>query len=387
MNCFEVNQKLSGYLDRACSEGEMHEIEKHVKVCSKCASEVAVLNQIETVLSREAFSEPPKEYWASLPQRITKQIGFRTEPTPMDRFSLLVHEVFAPRRLVWGFAALAVIVTSVFLVKNSIDSNITHPPVAQEAVSEQQFSSDMESTQPTQTQETATVRSSTETSEPKETQVAFTQDNEAKSQVEGQPPAKGVSFEEMTATSVNSRGDMNVLVAMREVEPLPIRRGENVSVKPELGNQLFPVPNARFILPGQDSEEEENSSQVQTFSLEQNKQGYSTLSFPGLSRKLSKVENSFYETLWLVQESGSLEEKRNIWLSYLARESDPTYRSLATFNLAIVLSQMAEQTQNPGKAGEALDFFQEHEESLRFQIGDTRYQAKIALFQKIINEK
>ena len=86
----------------------------------------------------------------------------------------------------------------------------------------------------------------------------------------------------------------------------------------------------------------------------------------------------------IVQESKTLAEKRNTWLSSMNRETDITYRSLAVYNLALVLARIAEENKYPDDAAEARSFFLEYEEALRFQMGDERFHDKLNLFDVIL---
>jgi hypothetical protein len=95
-------------------------------------------------------------------------------------------------------------------------------------------------------------------------------------------------------------------------------------------------------------------------------------------------ESSFNEIMWIVQQSTSLDEKRNIWLSYIGRETVDTYRSLGVYHLALVLSQIAEQTRSTEKAGKAAEFFEANQIILRQLLGDDRFNRKVATLRTIM---
>ena len=129
----------------------------------------------------------------------------------------------------------------------------------------------------------------------------------------------------------------------------------------------------------------ENNPLQRTFAL--NKQGARSSQPDVVSElpdEIKKIRSGFLETLWIVQESQTLGEKKNIWLSYIDRESDITYRSLADYNLALVLAKMAEDSKDRDLATEARNFFLTHEEALRFQMGNQRFDNKSSLFDKIL---
>ena len=124
-----------------------------------------------------------------------------------------------------------------------------------------------------------------------------------------------------------------------------------------------------------------------TFALDkQNAQFSQADAVSDLPEEIKRIRSGFLETLWIVQESKAMDEKKNIWLSYINRESDITYRSLAIYNLALVLAKIAEESTDLGHAAEARSFFLGHEEALRFQMGNERFDNKLSLFdEKLTN--
>ena len=97
------------------------------------------------------------------------------------------------------------------------------------------------------------------------------------------------------------------------------------------------------------------------------------------------ANNEFSEIMLIVHQSNALSEKRNILLSYIARETDSTYRSMAVFELALILKQIAEESNKSEAAKQALDFFKENERSLRFQM-KARYDSSIHSLKSILNQ-
>jgi hypothetical protein len=209
------------------------------------------------------------------------------------------------------------------------------------------------------------------------TPASVSSENETKITEQEQEIAAGKMQEEM-AVSADP-------IAIQDPEALPVRIKQEIE-KPNFDEVIYPVPNTSFIIAMELIKEEEKNAlapEVRTFSFNLGER--STLQpLQERPENLEALESEFYEILWITQETNILTEQRNIWLSYLSRETDPTFRSLAIFNLAWVLSKIAEETRNPVKAKEALDFLKEHQESLRFQMKQ-RFEEKVGTLLAIIN--
>jgi len=174
------------------------------------------------------------------------------------------------------------------------------------------------------------------------------------------------------------------LLAVNSVETKPLKTKNRGVLR--VNRELYPIPNTEFILPSQSDELQDRNNPLQrTFAL--NKQDARS-SQPDvvseLPEEIKKIRSGFLETLWIVQESQTLNEKKNIWLSYIDRESAITYRSLGDYNMALVLAKIVEDSKDRDHATEARNFFLTHEEALRFQMGNERFDNKLSLFDKIL---
>ncbi|MFQ5750668.1 MAG: anti-sigma factor family protein [bacterium] len=384
MNCYEIKQNMGKYIDQELVNDEMLKITHHLKNCPNCLNEMNSLKQIESLLQREIYQEPPKEYWSILPTIITQKLGLRPQSTIIEKCVNFVSEIKVASSIRWGLVGAATLVSLLFLYKEGYRTNSFNPPISQQNVEKESLPSVK-----TDSQSDATKQNLTKFFTEKKEKTAFDSELTIQNSVPGQPLSNAKNKDKLGRTVALSDLSEAVIAKKSHIKPVPVRlHARTVS---NFQQEIFPIPNSEFILSAKNLAESEkndvNIPEWSTYSLNSNVKSPQVTMLPKESAELDNIKNSFSETLWIVQESRSLSEKRNIWLSYISRESDPTYRSLGIYNLALVLSKIAEQKKDPENAQEALDFFTENEKSLRFQMGNNRYQIKIDIFKKIIFNK
>ena len=59
---------LSGYLDRALTQGERQLVERHLELCASCRSVVDELDTLRGAARASVFAVPPDEQWNELPR-------------------------------------------------------------------------------------------------------------------------------------------------------------------------------------------------------------------------------------------------------------------------------------------------------------------------------
>jgi len=376
MNCSETKPKLGFYLDQVLPDGEIQELKNHLGTCRPCSAELQKLKKIESVIQVGIYSEPPDEYWNDVPQRITKRIGISPKVSAFERFVESAGELLSTRSFRWGFAgafAVAVLIVTlnkVFVTQQAPVSMTQSKSIENEQTPAASMSelNTIQNVTPLRPEKDLAINENDklETKEPLAKQLADLQD-------------RGKGNQKIALNYINE-----ALLALNSIAGKPLKtEGREVL---GVNQELYPIPNTEFILPSQSDElQNENNPLPRTFAL--NKQG-ARLSQPDvvseLPDEIKKIRSGFLETLWIVQESQTLAEKKNIWLSYIDRESDITYRSLADYNLALVLAKIAEGSKDRDHAVEARNFFLTHEEALRFQMGNERFDNKISLFDKIL---
>jgi len=319
---------------------------------------------------------PPDEYWNDVPQGITKRIGIRPKVSAFELFIESVEGILSARSFRWGFAgafAVAVLIVTlnkVFVTQQAPVSMTQNKSMENEQAPAASMSelNAIQNVTPLRPEKDLAINENDklETKEPLAKQLADL-------------PDRGKGNQKTVLNYINE-----ALLALNSIAGKPLKT-ENREVL-RVNQELYPIPNTEFILPSQSDElQNENNPLQRTFAL--NKQGAQSSQPDVVSElpdEIKKIRSGFLETLWIVQESQTLGEKKNIWLSYIDRESDITYRSLADYNLALVLAKMAEDSKDRDLATEARNFFLTHEEALRFQMGNQRFDNKSSLFDKIL---
>jgi len=376
MNCSETKPKLGFYLDQVLPDGEIQELKNHLGACMSCSTELQHLKKIESVIQAGIYSEPPREYWNDVPQRITKRIVISPKVSAFERFVESVGELLSTRSFRWGFAgAFAVAVLIVTLNKVFVTQQA---PVS---MTQSKFIEN-EQTPAASMSELNTIQNVTPLRPEKDPAINENDKLEIKEPLAKQLadlPDRNKGNQKIALNYINE-----ALLALNSIggKPLKTEGREVLGVNQE----LYPIPNTEFILPSPSDELQNEINPLQrTFAL--NKQGAQSSQPDAISElpdEIKKIRSGFLETLWIVQESQTLAEKKNIWLSYIDRESDITYRSLADYNLALVLAKIAEDSKDRDHAMEARSFFLSHEEALRFQMGNERFDDKLSLFDKIL---
>lgn len=370
MQCYFIKSKIEKYLDHELAESERHEIMTHLQNCTDCTEELESLRKIEEIAKSDLYVEPPKEYWKTVPKIINSRLGLRAQPAYSERLARLARGFVPAKRLRWGLASTFAVVGLIILVRlihipDLLESpvndaqNVVNKTIADNLVAESsKLQVEVKTGLKDNKQETLSPNRS-----PEELEIRITEPVST-------PAASLTLFEESEIKSLNPRKPRQMTHAYDE--------------------QLIPISNANLVLDTslalEDSDESENIAfPIQRTFARGDIPGSQKLAIQNRPGETEEAENTFTETLWIVQQSKSLSEKRNIWLSYINREEDPTYRSLGIYNLALVLSEIAEKSKQPESAKEAMDFYKEHEKSLRVQMGARRYEIKTNLFQTIIN--
>ncbi|MFQ5865649.1 MAG: anti-sigma factor family protein [bacterium] len=373
MQCYEIKSRLEKYLDHRLDESEQDEITFHLQNCPHCTQELRSLQKIEEIIKSNLYWEPPKEYWKTVPKIITTRLGLNVRPSVFEKLHALANDPILSKRFRWGlasaFAGIALIVIVKLIdIPNLSKSPMTNghkttkEPIAQELVSQ---SSNL----------------------PKK--LASISD-------------KGAEEKDTSNIKSDSGIEINEAISSHnEISQAWFERSSISCLNPKKPNektysynhQLIPVANTNLLFDRAiKSEDVDKNADAafpiqRTFGMGGNISSSQRAKAQNNSHELTEAENCFTETLWIVQQSHSLSEKRNIWLSYVSRERDPTYRSLGIYNLALVLSQLVEKTKDPEMAEEALSFYKENEKSLQFQMSPRRYQTKIKILETIVNSR
>ena len=364
MNHCEYKSKIERYLDEALTESDMLEVGKHIRGCSDCSKDVEVLSEIESLVSSSLFASPPADYWQSVPKKILARLGLKPYRSPLQVLLEQAAGFFSPPSYRLAFAGALAAVFLFFVVRGfqpemQSPSSITElEPNANASVAAQE----------------------NRTNPPQENKVLIS------TQAHAATPAVSVTeAAEQNATVQDAGSGQGVLKSQPgQIEPIAARPSRRVLR--DFAQELVPVPIYEYILDAEDVVVTEASrSGLRAMSHNLTGAAARNVDAPTALSKEIAEESDFAETLWIVQQSALSQEKKNIWLSYVAREADRTYRSMGIYNLALVLARIAEETRGEKEAQEAFDFFVEHESSLRFQMGSQRYDVKVNALQMVID--
>lgn len=338
MKCVDVNSKLEKYIDGALSKNERQEIANHLKICPDCKREIELLKRVDALGKLDIYPEPPAEYWKTLPKTITTRLGLRSETTQLEKLSTFFNTLFLSKSFRWGLASAFAILIFIFLFKEK-----------------NYFISDIDENLEVKASESISQNLHEKVESPKIQSKDLNEDNQ-------------IIIAKEPITSLRPRKQQITFPSIQQLYPIsPSESFESKSKSKVHPKEMVPERLA--------FQRSENVQQIQ------NKQS------PTGTIVLDLKENSFAETLWFVQQSETLNEKKNIWLSYIMREPDPTYRSLGIYHLALILSKQVENSKDLNKAMEALNFYKKNEKSLRFQIGKEEYQRNIDFFKTIIKNR
>lgn len=377
MDCYLVKDRLGRYLDGELPQEAFEALKQHIRDCEACRRELLVLQRLQALSRRPLFPEPPRKYWREVPRQITQRLGLKPRASLWNRAISALESLAFSRRMQVGLVGGAVVLGAVlfFRIWDFIGTEMHESP---SVVSEQPRVESLEKSAEPSAGQPSALPGMPEASE-KPAEILEMAISEA---------STGREASQVLETDAAPESSSGPLSEPAQVEAVPPRMMAQ-RVEPDSAKRLFPIPVVAAVEgSAPDSETLEAESVPERFSLQlaaepkaRDPRGSADVEMEDRPR------DSYAETLWFVQQSATLEEKKNIWLSYLNRESDPTYRSLAYYHLALVLSKEVEDSRDVQAAREALDFYREHEEVLREEMGESRYEAKVEALNMVINNK
>ena len=391
MNCNLIKSKLGSYIDRTISHAEIQEIEEHLDTCPECSQTITTIKHIDALGRRLMYSGPLPEYWKTLPKTITNRLGLRAETNLAEKLTIIVNEFFVSKTLRWGLTGALAALGLIFIFKE-----VYRPEKPKLLKTNEKESVSLSSEIINSKKEIEDERKVKQIEPGKEKSLTIeTAKIAEKNSLENEPTLKPESitgeFYGRIESPIETPNDI------KEIKKQTVAKGKVDRMQPRkqkfelsYAQELVPIPPELLFSDNEYLEDSKEKTKIRVpeslgFQLGQNVQAPQQQQNSKSSKEFEEAESSFAETLWIVQQSRTLSEKRNIWLSYISREKDPTYRSLGIYNLALVLSKQAEESKDPEKAMEALTFYTEHEKSLVVQMGPKRYQMKMDVFKMIIN--
>ncbi len=357
MNCYDAKEKIGMYMDAVLDDAETEEMAEHLANCSACALLYTALKKVEVVFKTDFLPQPPPEYWNTLPQTVTHRLGLRKGRSVFKEVFGLIQNLLAPPTVKWGLAGAVVVMVlifslrSLFLPENEV--SIIQPNLG--------------------VSENRTPQNPAIAQEPGIFQTA--EFSQRRTEITLVP--------QTSVTGLPVASDYDESMKAGNVQSLPVRRQ---AFKPPQQNKVL-YPTTEFstdLFAKVDELEAEDAARWRVFALTLSGDARRTSTSADASR-IDDPQNSFSQTLWIAQQSTAMDEKRNIWLSYIGREKDPTYRALGIYNLGLTLAKIAEDSKDPQKAKEAAAFFKEYEDLLKIHMGNERYLLKMKVFESLLN--
>ncbi|MCG8606664.1 zf-HC2 domain-containing protein [bacterium] len=392
MNCYQVREKVEPYLDMGLPEPEAQSLKKHLERCPECQQEVETIRKIDSFVKMDLFEPPPREYWANVPKRVTEQLGLWPQrPKLLGIFDSIQGMLVTPA-FKWG-GTLAVAGLATFFLLRGLDTQdviSTSDPVASDHSLRNQASTTEESIQPARPSAIATAPE----------RVAPNRNNPSGSipQVEDSPSRQVLSTPldgEKRPEEIRSFEHKQTILAKAVV--VKAQPKKVISDAFEFDRALFPDAGSSFRLSLTQSDKvaknEDKETNPRTFTLVRGGRGAaSSTNNQGtledtdrLSQDDESGANDFFQTLLIVEDTKKLSEKRNIWLSYVGRESNQTYRSLGIYRLADICYRIAHESRDEELATKALSLYEKYERTLKSLMGVEAYNAKVIHIQGLID--
>lgn len=367
MNCYEAKEKISMYLDGALDSPDSEQLAEHLAGCRSCSMALESLKRVDQIFKMDFTVDPPPEYWHTLPQLIINRLKEQPaqRPSIIGTFFADLQKAFAQPKIRWGVIGATALLALMFSLKNfyAPGTSVTTIPTNREVAEN--------STQQKQLEGTPDVPPLAENALPAES-VGSGSTASAES---AQTSDLQSSFDERREGAATVVGN---------VQRLPVRL-QNLT-PPTRNKMLYPTTtlNTDSFVQDEEDDSDEPEPEWRVLALTVNGNARRTSPATENAARIDDSQNSFSQTLWIVQQSISLEEKRNIWLSYIKRETDATYRALGIYNLALTLSKIVEESKSREKAEEATKFFRENEELLKAQMGEERFLLKLRIFESLM---
>ncbi len=109
MRCEAAQEHFSDYCDGTMLRAVRIPLESHLGECDRCRRELDELKHVWQVLDRMPLVDPPADFRAVVWQRIDADAKARAESRRLRVPSFDWRTIFAPRRLAWVGAAVAIV--------------------------------------------------------------------------------------------------------------------------------------------------------------------------------------------------------------------------------------------------------------------------------------
>jgi len=344
--------KVEKYMDEELPAEDKQFFVRHLETCPVCVAEFESAKKLDALFEFGVFEMPEESYWEETPGIIMNRLALDRPDRNIAKQKKRVWVGFSfpewttPRLVaIGGLVALLLF----FVLRPQVEERAPGIEVIADSMSK------------SETVETAKTIKSIELAAPNMPEAA-------------QPVSKSLAKV--------SEAPLSVQVSAEPQKVTP--RGLNTDMAVVEESFLTPAPNNRFLLPEEIVEKADKISPTVSVLSNEAVDGFVKQVDPLKEVDLPDTTSDFLQILWLVQKSPQLSEKRNIWLSYLGRETNVTFRIQAINNLSLVLYKIAVISNDFDQTDEAIRFFEEHEADLRSQMKDVRFEKRLSILRDIM---
>ncbi len=341
MKICHFSSKISSFADEALDGSDRVDVARHLEDCTLCQLELRQLRDLDTLFIAGLFEPPTQTYWNEVPVRVISRLNLLPEK---NRLGIWWNDVLNAVTSISGWrmaaaGAFAMIFIILMLKKYEPWTNQSTEIIAPGIVDNNS--------------ELAAVTSPAVTPGTPETTDL--------------PQAVAANVPSAKKTAPDNQ--------FPEPETVAARGLKTISAPLVKDDFITPLPSPKFLIPEKEMYAAQGGNPaIRIFSKEASGWAFQDVDGFRAYPDLPQFKSDFAQTLWLVQSSSELDEKRNIWLSFISREPDDTYYAMGVYNLAQVLFQISRETLEPERARTAIQFYDRNEAVLRPQLGDKKFE-------------
>ncbi len=354
MKCQEIQNKLALYLDNELSDQESAEIEQHLSTCSACVRELEVIKSIDAIAQVETFAEPEPEYWNQLRQNVMQQIAQpQTKESWMSEKLAQIKKVIWHKKISYRLVSLAVTAAIVFFI---VRISFMH---------DEKFEALVEISMKDPTE----ILASKKTTIPEQPAIGSGQQiPETKSQPKTAPLFTEKDVALPKAQKSVSTSEISSTVILKKNQSLAAST-EPVVIAPEKESDIPPAPVAVLTetdkIEGERFPDRAQSKKI----LDRAKFEKAHFQLSTVSEKIikSEADSSWGQFNKIRQQAETISEiiqKIDIWEKYLQANPEIKFVQMATYELALLYFDLANDNPTQDNIHKALIFYSENSQLL-----------------------
>jgi flagellar biosynthesis/type III secretory pathway M-ring protein FliF/YscJ len=115
----DIKETLPAYLEQRLEKEGALQVEKHLETCADCSAEIKLLRMITS----EPVPDPGEAFWASMPERIYREVQKKEKKRLID-ISSLWNRMLLPR-WVWSVTAAGLVLVVTLLIVKPLPKEIS----------------------------------------------------------------------------------------------------------------------------------------------------------------------------------------------------------------------------------------------------------------------